>query len=141
MKSSLVNKLQRVQNCAARLISKDRISPGRLDEKLIDLHWLKVRHRIIYKQLLIVHNSLHQKAPDEIMCMFRYAESIRTMKLQETRCHNKYGERAFSHSGPKLWNLLPWNIRDEHDTDKFKKLLKSFLMISGDAYCSSITTR
>ena len=73
------------------------------------------------------------------MSMFRYAESIRTMKLQEKRCHNKYGERAFSHSGPKLWNLLPINIREEHDTEKFKKCLKSFLMVTGDEYCNWIT--
>ena len=141
MKSCLIDKLQRVQNCAARLISKDRIPPGKLDEKFTELHWLKVRQRILYKQLLIVQNSLHQKAPEEIMSMFRYAESIRTMKLQEKRCHNKYGERAFSHSGPKLWNLLPMNIREEHDTEKFKKCLKSLLMVTGDEYCSWITRR
>ena len=140
MNCQLLNKLQRVQNCAVRLILKDR-SANNLDEKMIELHWLKVKHRIIYKILVIVHNSLHQKAPDEIMCMFQYSESIRTMKLQEKRNHNKYGERALSHAGPKLWNLLPKSIRDEHDTDKFKKLLKSFLMVTGDKYCEWITRR
>ena len=108
---------------------------------MIELHWLKVKHRILYKQLVIVHNCLHQKAPEEIMCMFRYSESIRTMKLQEKRCFNKYGERAFSHSGPKLWNLLPMNIREEHETEKFKTSLKSFLMTRGDEYCGWITRR
>ena len=108
---------------------------------MIELHWLKVKHRIIYKILLIVHNSPHLKAPDEIMCMFQYSESIRTMKLQEKRNYNKYGERALSHSGPKLWNLLPMSIRDEHDTDKFKTSLKSFLMVTGDEYCAWITRR
>ena len=141
MNSDLISKLQRVQHCAARLISKDRIASVNLDQKMIDLHWLKVRHRILYKQLVIVHNCLHQKAPEEIMCMFRYAESIRTMKLQEKRCFNKYGERAFSHSGPKLWNLLPMNIREEHETEKFKTALKSFLMMRGDEYCGWITRR
>ena len=108
---------------------------------MIEFHWLKVKHRILYKQLVIVHNCLHLKAPEEIMCMFRYAESIRTMKLQEKRCFNKYGERAFSHSGPKLWNLLPLNIREEHETEEFKKSLKSFLMMRGDEYCSWIKMR
>ena len=141
MNSSLIDKLQRVQHCAARLISKDRISSSNLDRKMIEFHWLKVKHRILYKQLVIVHNCLHLKAPEEIMCMFRYAESIRTMKLQEKRCFNKYGERAFSHSGPKLWNLLPMNIREEHETEEFKKSLKSFLMMRGDEYCSWIKMR
>ena len=141
MNSHLINKLQRVQNCAARLISKKRIPAGKMDDKLMEFHWLKVKHRIIYKQMLIVHNCLHLNAPVEIMSMFRYAESIRTMNLQEKKCRSKYGERAISHSGPKLWNLLPKNIREEHDTDKFKKSLKSFLITTGDEYCRWITRR
>ena len=141
MNNNLINKLQRVQNCAARLISKERISSCNLDKKVTNFHWLKVKHRIIYKILLIVHNALHQKAPDEIMNMFRYSESMRTMKLQEKGNCNKYGERALSHSGPKLWNLLPMTIREEHDTEQFKKSLKSFLMVSGDEYCQWITRR
>ena len=47
------------------------------------------------------------------------------MNLQETKCTNKYGNRAFSHVGPKLWNLLQKDIRNEHDTAMFKKMLKS----------------
>ena len=141
MNSNLINKLQRVQHCAVRFISKDHISSVNLDHKMIELHWLKVKYRILYKQLVIVHNCFHQNAPEEIMCMFHYAESVRTMKLQEKSFYNKYGERAFSRSGPKLWNLLPMNIREEHETDRFKTSLKSFLMMRGDEYCSWITRR
>ena len=140
MNCHLLNKLQRVQNSAARLILKER-STCNLDEKMFELHWLKVKHRILYKILVIVHNSLHQRAPDEIMCMFQYSESIHRIKLQEKMNYNKYGERALSHSGPELWNLLPMTIREEHDTDKFKKALKSFLMVTGDKYCEWISRR
>ena len=73
-------------------------------------------NRIIYKILLIVYNCLHQNPPNEIISMLRYAESIRTMNLQETKCTNKYGNRAFSHVGPKLWKLLQKDIRNEHDS-------------------------
>ena len=58
--------------------------------------------------------------------------------LRETKFHNRYGCRAFSHTGPKLWNLLPLEIRTEEDTEKFKKKLKSFLMIKGHDYCTWI---
>ena len=108
---------------------------------MTEFHWLKIKHRIIYKQMVIVHNCLHHNAPDEIVSMFEYAESSRTMNLREKKHLNKYGERAFSHSGPKLWNLLPKKIRDEHDTDEFKTSLKSFLMVTGDEYCTWITRR
>ena len=132
--SDLISKLQRVQNCAARLVSKKNISNNTLDDVFMELHWLKVKFRSIYKILLIVHNCLHDNAPNEIITMLQYADSSRTMNLRETRCTNKYGVRAFSHVGPKLWNLLPTNIRDEHDTDLFKKALKSFLMVRGEEF-------
>ena len=67
---------------------------------------------------------------------FQSNGSSRTMKLQETEYHNKYGRRAFSHVGPKLWNLLPKDIRDVADTDKFKKDLKSFLLLRGEEFCA-----
>ena len=71
----------------------------------------------------------------------QYADSSRTMNLRETKYLNKYGERAFSHVGPKLWNLLPKNMREEHDTEVFKKTLKSFLMVRGEEFLTWIKRR
>ena len=130
-----INKLQQVQNCAARLVMKNRVPyHASLDNVYTNLHWLRVKYRIIYKLLLIVHNSLHDKVPNEIASMTRYSASERTMKLCETRSKNHYGDRAFSHSAPKLWNLLPNDIRDTHNTLNFKKKLKSFLMTRGEEF-------
>ena len=60
-----LNKLQRVQNAAARLICNvsrfDHITPT-----LKDLHWLPVKFRIDFKILLIVFKALHGLAPDYI---------------------------------------------------------------------------
>ena len=139
--ANLITKLQRVQNCAARLVSKSKIPSGGMDEVLLNLHWLKVKFRCIYKILLITHNCLHQNAPKEISSMLHYGDSERTLKLQETRFENKYGGRAFSHVAPKLWNLLPKSIRTLTDTDKFKTSLKSFLMIRGDEYVEWVNRR
>ena len=49
------------------------------------------------------------------------------MKLKERSFNSDYGERSFSVAGPKLWNLLPKDVRVEVDTDEFKKKLKTFL--------------
>ena len=54
------------------------------------------------------------------------------MKLKETRVNNRFGVRAFSHAAPKIWNLLPPDLRSESKTVKFKKLLKTYLMTNGD---------
>ena len=140
--SSLMKKLQHVQNCAAKLVMKRRIPAGGMDRVLMNLHWLKVRYRCIYKLLLIVHNCLHDRAPTEIVSLVcRYAESSRTMNLIETRCMNKFGVRAFSHVGPKMWNLLPKPIRDVHDTLDFKKALKTYLMTRGDEFCGWLSRK
>ena len=127
--------LQRLQNCAARLVSKSvNLFRQSLDGTFIQLHWLKVKFRIIYKILLIVHNCLHDNAPNAIAALLRYSESERTMKLKETGFRNSYGARAFSHVAPKLWNLLPEYIRHHHDTLEFKKKPKSFLLIRGEEF-------
>ena len=139
--STLMQKLQHVQNCAARLVMKRRIPVGGMDEVLMDLHWLKVKFRCIYKILLIVHNCLHGNAPNEIMSLLQYADSSRTMNLRETKTTNKYGDKSFSHVGGKLWNLLPRKIREVHNTLDFKKAVKTFLMSKGEEYCAWISRK
>ena len=39
----------------------------------------------------------------------------------------RYGERAFSVIGPRLWNSLPQNLRDITNLEHFKKNLKTYL--------------
>ena len=90
---------------------------------------------------MIVHHCLHDNAPIDVRAMIQYSESKRTRKLRETRTLNSYGDRAFSHIGPKLWNLLPMKIREEDDVIEFKQELKSFLMTRGKDFVSWIDVR
>ena len=139
--SKFLQKLQHVQNCAARLVLKRRIPSSCMDKTFMDLHWLKVKFRCIYKILLITYNCLHGNAPNELISLLQYGDSKRTMNLRETKTTNRYGDRAFSHVSGKLWNLLPKKIRDVQSTLDFKKALKSFLMLRGEDYCSWISMR
>ena len=106
------------------------ISTSSMDEWFKDLH----KHRIIFKILLIVHNCVLGNAPKELTSLLHQGDSARTLHLKETRIGTKYGDRAFSHMAPKLWNMLPIDIRKTENTDQFKKRLKSFLMIEGDIF-------
>ncbi len=58
----LINKLQMVQNAAARVLSRTRkyehISPV-----LSTMHWLPIKHRIDFKILLITYKALNGLAP------------------------------------------------------------------------------
>jgi len=61
----LVNKLQLVQNAAARVLTRtrkyDHISPV-----LSTLHWLPIKHRIDFKILLITYKALSGLAPQHL---------------------------------------------------------------------------
>ncbi len=58
----LINKLQMVQNAAARVLIRtrkyDHISPV-----MSTLHWLPIKHRIDFKILLITYKALNGLAP------------------------------------------------------------------------------
>ncbi len=58
----LINKLQRVQNAAVRVLTRtrkyDHISPV-----LSTLHWLPIKHCIDFKILLITYKALNGLAP------------------------------------------------------------------------------
>jgi len=52
----------------------------------------------------------------------------------DEKCHNEpvttrleFGERCFSHAGPKAWNALPAELQDLTDHSAFKRQLKTFL--------------
>ena len=57
------------------------------------------------------------------------------------RLRTKFGERAFSHTGPATWNALPDNIRTVADPVKFRKLLKLLLvkLLTFDDFCVSLS--
>ena len=105
-----------------------------MNDKFLNLLWLKIKYRIIFKILLIVHNCLKETAPKEIISLLELGDSNRTLHLKQTRTLTKYGDRAFSHMAIKLWNNLPLKICAVEDTESFKKNLKSFLLFYGAIY-------
>ena len=132
-----LEKLQRVQNAAARLIFMEHkfchITP-----LLLKLHWLPIRFRINFKILLITFKAIHGLAPSYIMDLIsikssaggRYAlRSNKGLLLNPLTCktYTTLGDRAFMASAPKLWNALPVNIRNVKTVDNFKKCLKFHL--------------
>ena len=60
--SRLVSQIERVQNAAAKLVTKskkfDHVSPI-----LRNLHWLPIQDRIVFKNLLLIYKALNNKGP------------------------------------------------------------------------------
>ena len=63
VKKSIIYKLQKVQNAAARLISK-RKKRESVRDVLKELHWLPVEKRIIFKLLVTTYKIINGMAPE-----------------------------------------------------------------------------
>ena len=112
--SSVIARLQRVQNTAAKMITRkkkfDSITPS-----IMQLHWLPVKYRSHFKLLFYVFKSLHGKAPtylEELIVPYTPGRSLRSEYeglLQQPRDvrTKTYGERRFDRAGATLWNDLP----------------------------------
>ena len=135
-----LNKLQKVQNSAARLVCK----VGRrenIHDLIFNLHWLPVSSRILYKILLMTHKCAWAKCSTNLINLLTfksYAPSDDVLFFQTNFAANKYGKRAFSYIAPRLWNSLPFNIRTEEDTVSFKKLLKTYLFSESEDFARKV---
>ena len=128
-----LKKLQRIQNNTARLVLKKR----RLEHVtplLKQLHWLPVKARIEYKLALLCFKGLRTACPSylsDLIVPYAPQRSLRSSNsnlLSVPRAHMKrYGQRAFTFTGPSTWNSLPITLRNCTNLTTFKTHLKSHL--------------
>ena len=118
---AIINRLQRVMNAAARVISNTGKYDRGLKTTLHDeLHWLDldVAERIEYKLGVTVYRCLHGQAPRYLADYLipasdaaprrRCLRSANLNRLSVPRCRlSTYGCRAFHYAGPAVWNSLP----------------------------------
>ena len=131
--ATLIQRLQRIQNTAARLVTLTK-RDEHITPILKDLHWLPVDQRIIYKVLLLTYRSVHGSAPlylTELVTTYAPSRSLRSASkhlLREPKTRLKrFGDRAFSRAAPTLWNQLPDSLRSSTSLDSFKSQLKTHL--------------
>ena len=128
-----IDRIQRVQNAAARVVSLtkkfDHITPV-----LRDLHWLPIKERIKFKISLLTFKSLNEMAPAYLRDLLKVSKKDRSLR-SNNKCMLvvpktktvKYGDSSFSYAAPVLWNQLPEDCRMETDLNSFKSKLKTFL--------------
>lgn len=130
---TLLCKLQRVQNAAARLITRtqrrDHITPV-----LMELHWLPVEQRLAYKILLYTFKATKGDAPSYIGDLLEVHQPTRNLRsnarsllvVPKTRTVT-YGDRSFSSAAANLWNDIPESMKNANSIDIFKRQLKTRL--------------
>ena len=128
-----LNKLQRIQNSAARLVTLTK-KYVHITPIMRELHWLPVEQRIKYKILLLTFKSLNGLAPTYIMDLISIKEHTRNLRSNAFITLNvqsantiSYGSRAFSRAAPQLWNRLPAHLKTNKSIEQFKRQLKTYL--------------
>ena len=130
-----INKLQYVQNNAARLVLK-RPKREHVIPMLRELHWLPVQARIEYKLAVLCFKAQTNVAPCYIKDLLIPLSPTTTVTLRSAEDNllttprtnlRTYGDRAFTFKGPDVWNTLSQELRDMTNFDTFKIKLKTFL--------------
>ncbi len=131
--ASSINKLQLVQNAAARVLTRSR-KYDHITPILSSLHWLPIKFRISYKVLLLTYKALNGLAPVYLMDLLSPYNPSRSLRSLNSRLlviprisKSTKGGRAFSHLAPKLWNSLPDTVRGSDSLSQFKTRLKTHL--------------
>ena len=133
MSTSNFNKLQTIQNAAAKMIFKkrkfDHASP-----LLKRLHWLPVRARCDYKISVLAYKYFEGSLPEYLSNTLIARSPSRNLRsssehfLQLPKINLKhFGERSFSFAAPRQWNSLPRYLRHACSLDAFKRNLKTYL--------------
>ena len=128
--------LQRIQNAAARILTKcgDRNYPT--INLLKKIHWFPVRQRITYKIPILTFKAYHKTAPQYICDLIiprtytsnRVVRSNNSFALFVPMIMLKhYGERFFSYAAPIGWNKLNVGIRSLSNLETLKKNVKTYL--------------
>ena len=130
-----LQRLQRIQNAAARIIFK-KTKYKHVTPLPNELHWLPVRYRICFKLLVLTFKCIHGDAPSYLsdLISFKLISTfvLRSDKmpylLQEARSRLVTGgDRSFVIAATSEWNKLPCEIRSLPTLDAFKSKLKTYL--------------
>jgi len=125
---NLLQRLQSVQNAAARLITRtgrrEHVSPV-----VQELHWLLVRRRDDFKLTTLMFKSLHGWAPSYLSDVCKSGAIKCVIPWSRTRL----GDRFFDVAGPRLWNKLSASLQSSDSLCQFRRQLKRFLFVRDEA--------
>ena len=93
-------------------------------ELLIDLHWLPIKYRILYKIYLLAYKCINPALfahPEELQSLVSTdSKSTRFVRLKVQRNNYRISDRAFLICAPKLWKKLPTALKNESNFARLK---------------------
>ena len=131
--ASNINRLQRLQNSVARLVTRQARRDSAMP-LLRELHWLPVHHRVTYKIAELTFKALHvDMSPtyiQQFVQVYTPARSLRSAcsyTLVANRSRTVAGDCTFVHAAATVWNALPVSVTSKDSLLSFKAALKTHL--------------
>ena len=129
----LKDKLQTLQNRATRIITRTPYEVADHFTLLKHLKWLDVRNIIM---AIFKYKAMNQLVPGQISEMFtclstQYSYETRAMangNLFIPANHLMAEQRSLRYAGSKLWNEIPYEIRNANSLNSFKIKLNAYLL-------------
>ena len=130
----LSDKLQKLQNRAARVITKSPFDTSS-NHLLSTLDWERLFLRRKKQKALMMFKTMNGLAPDYLQSLFSQRHSVYNLrdsegKLTLPKPNTNYLKRSFSHSGAMLWNNLPKCRKNAVSFNNFKQIIKKIADIS-----------
>ena len=131
---SNLQKLQRVQNSLARIVTGTR-RIEHITPVLARLHWLPIAKRVEYKVALLTFKVVTTQQPgylNDLVKLHAPARQLRSSsrvnRLQVDTAKTQFASRAFCYAAPTVWNSLPSELTtDLSSINTFKSGLKTYL--------------
>jgi len=126
-----IHRLQHVQNCSARVVTR---STTNTTLALNSLYWLPIQQQINFRLATLVHRPLHNVGPQYLSSLThpytpsRQLRSASLTLLSQPRINISLASRGFGHAGPSLWYSLPYHLRFT-DYTVFTSDLKTHLFL------------
>ena len=130
----LSEKLQKLQNRAARVITKSPFDTSS-NHLLSTLDWERLFLRRKKQKALMMFKTMNGLAPDYLQSLFSQRHSVYNLrdsegKLTLPKPNTNYLKRSFSYSGAMLWNNLPKCLKNAVSVNNFKQIIKKIADIS-----------
>ena len=136
LKNSVIDKYQKVQNAAAHVVLKLR-KRNPIRQEIVNLHWLRINERILFKLLVMVFKCINNMAPVELSSLLTF-HSIDQCTLRYVFLNSVHGRRSFRYIAPRLWNALPIATRKITVLANFKAKAKYLLFNNSVEYSRSV---
>ena len=131
---TLKDKLQALQNKAARSIAKAKYEDADHHKLLGQFGWLSVRNLIKLDMGIFMYKCQNGSMPDSITSLYTTVDNIHSYhtRLMDTgnlhipRLVHSYAQSSLSYTGVKLWNEIPVKIRKAQSVETFKEKLRKY---------------